>query len=361
MKTRTYDFRIISPCFCGGASPVTSAEIRVPSIRGQLRWWFRTLGGFKSLGGDALRDQESQVFGTTSGNDCRAGKLILRVRSSALTVSKKDCQAYHKSFSDGAYLLFPIQSRTKNGAVLEDKSRAVIEPNSSFVLETIWRGNRETAEDIHALISIFAQLGSLGFRGRRAMGALTCESDHMSLEEGMSYFSSPHNVTIRSLGDCPQNRVVAQLGAWLRGWRSHGRTQDHQYPKRPGDPPNNVGFKYAKNDHDIGYGILSPNDNPAFRPSLGLPIIQRTKRGTRKWEWDWDQKINKAIGRFASPVILRPHLNLKTGVWQPLVIFAESHKWPEGKSVFIDGRPCSVSNQLYEAMKQDPNLRNPLF
>ena len=49
-------FKLITPAFCGGAIPETQAESRAPSIRGQLRWWFRVLGGFKSLSGKSVKD-----------------------------------------------------------------------------------------------------------------------------------------------------------------------------------------------------------------------------------------------------------------------------------------------------------------
>ncbi|TAE90912.1 MAG: type III-B CRISPR module RAMP protein Cmr1 [Verrucomicrobia bacterium] len=39
-----YQLEIITPCFCAGADQGI-AEIRAASIRGQLRWWFRVLGG----------------------------------------------------------------------------------------------------------------------------------------------------------------------------------------------------------------------------------------------------------------------------------------------------------------------------
>lgn len=361
MIIQQYQFKTISPCFCGGATPDSNSEIRVPSIRGQLRWWFRTLGGFKSMNHQSIREQETTVFGSAAGDCGNAGKLVVRVKELDLKLTKKDSQAYFRPFTDGAYLLFPIQSKEdRNQRVTEDKSRPVIEPNSSFTLEIIWRGHSSFAPDIQGLVSVFSHFGSLGFRGRRAMGALFCVSGAVSVEQAMTRFSSPSNIEVRSLGECAESSIVSALGKWLRGWRSHGRSEDLQKPRRPDDPPNNVGFRYAKNDHDIGYGISPARNRPAYRPALGLPIIQRIKGQTNKWEWDWDSLGRRAVGRFASPVILRPYLNSKRK-WQPLVIFVESHKWPEGKAVFINGTRHPVSLDLYEAMKYDPSLKQPEY
>ncbi|MBI2924889.1 MAG: type III-B CRISPR module RAMP protein Cmr1, partial [Verrucomicrobia bacterium] len=74
MKTDTFHLELITPCFCGGATPDKQAEIRAPSIRGQLRWWLRTLGGFQSLAvrGMSVREQENFIFGSTAGGEGRA-------------------------------------------------------------------------------------------------------------------------------------------------------------------------------------------------------------------------------------------------------------------------------------------------
>ena len=80
MKREMYSLQVITPCFAGGAEPEKQAEIRAPSIRGQLRWWFRVLGGFSSLKPIPVRDQEERIFGSTAGGAGVASPLIVRVR-----------------------------------------------------------------------------------------------------------------------------------------------------------------------------------------------------------------------------------------------------------------------------------------
>ena len=107
-------------------------------------------------------------------------------------------------------------------------------------------------------------------------------------------------------------------------------------------------FQYAKTEHDIGDGI--DGNQPAFRPALGLPIIQRTGRGTN----NWDLNSRAPKGRFASPVLLRPHRS-QNQFWG-LVIFVEARKWEAGSPAFLNGNRVAVSLDLYEAMKNDPSL-----
>lgn len=63
--------------------------------------------------------------------------------------------------------------------------------------------------------------------------------------------------------------------------------------------------------------------------------------------------LRRCEGRFASPVLLRPHRDAD-GKWRALVIFVDAHRWPEGKPVFLNGQPRNVSLDLYDAMKNDP-------
>ena len=70
------NIEVMTPLFNRGAYQNTP-EIRVPSIRGMVRWWFRALGGSP--------DEEKQVFGGMKkfgrqfNNDVMASKLVFRV------------------------------------------------------------------------------------------------------------------------------------------------------------------------------------------------------------------------------------------------------------------------------------------
>lgn len=71
MTAELYEFEFLTPCFCGGADPAR-AELRAPSIRGRLRWWFRALGG--------SREDEEKVFGSVGGGRTSPGASSLAVR-----------------------------------------------------------------------------------------------------------------------------------------------------------------------------------------------------------------------------------------------------------------------------------------
>jgi len=395
MKTQTFQLELITPCFCGGAEPEKQAEIRAPSIRGQLRWWFRTLGGFKSPSnqGMSVRDQEALIFGSTAGDVGQAGKLLVRVTSP----QPKSVPANADDMDAGmntplGYALFPLRPFQDN-----DARRGKFAEHTEFSIQILWRGSPQLWESILALVAVWAHLGCLGFRGRRAFGALQLKEPHLALEQALLHFAQPSGVTIKEL-PAPNLRnwrgTAAALLGWYRGWRQHGqmnrrwdkpsRTWIPIPPAQKQENRSQRGFKYARRDHNEGLdvqGTGAPNPDPedpagqrgeSFRPALGLPIIQffsslggaggPLPRGaaTVNWEWDWDAVDGKAKGRFASPVILRPHLDAQ-GEWRALVIFVDAHRWPQGHRVQLVGRgkreERNVSLELYDKMKNDPALQ----
>jgi CRISPR type III-B/RAMP module RAMP protein Cmr1 len=350
VKTTTYTLELLTPCFCAGADQ-SKAEIRAPAIRGQLRWWFRTLGGFVSLQHLPLPEQEATIFGSAAGDEGTASPLVIRVSALTSNVAKDADQMGAPILSDKGYLLFPLRSNPRRN---EYKDRGVLE-NGTFSITIVWRGAPDIWPDIGALISVFGHLGALGFRSRRGFGALSFskKAPPLCLQDSLNRFSnSGQALSLRQVSVTTNlpDEALRQLGKWLKGWRSHGRTIDHRQAQ-PGSglPPYNDGFKYAEADHDAGYGLN--HTGPTYRAALGLPIIQRCD-GTMN---NWELTARRGEGRFASPVLLRPHRDA-TGHWHALVIFVDAHAWPKGQPVYLNGQPRTVSLDLYHAMKADPKL-----
>ena len=177
------------------------------------------------------------------------------------------------------------------------------------------------------------------------MGALACCDNTMTLANAFARFNLPNSMSIYKLNAQSATDAISKLAGWLKECRAHGRSRQNENEQK------SPYFPYAKNDHDIGYNMQGTQNLAAFRPALGLPIIQRIQRGTNQW----NERQNTA-GRFASPVILRPHKDA-LGRWHALIIFVDAKKWPKGEQVYLNGRPRTVSLELYEAMKQDPRLQ----
>jgi CRISPR-associated protein Cmr1 len=384
----SYDLEIITPCFCAGADP-TQAEIRAPSIRGQLRWWFRALGGFKSLASSKnLREQEAMIFGSAAdGAETGAGALQVRVQAPD-QASLTDSEAFREPDMQTAegYLLFPLRQKIRERTGLR-----------SFRLHLQCRSSNLPKRDIEALATVFGHLGSLGFRSRRAMGALRLAAGSLPLNEALSVFNDGELLAIRSL--CHQSegmkkiiadangqianenrfrqrngkpplpalqlttlddpKKVAQLLAlWLRAWRAYGKSPHQLSPHRT---DKSLRHDLIKKDHDAGRG--SPG--PVYRAALGLPMIQKFSSPppqTVTWNESFDtakaarDTRYQGEGRFASPILLRPHKD-GMGHWTALVIFlSPKMTWPSAKPAHINRSPRTVSLDLYNAMKADSRL-----
>lgn len=393
MIRKSYTMEIITPCFCGGAEPQEQAEIRSSTLRGQLRWWFRVLGGFSSLSAsfNNLREQEAFIFGSAAGDSGTGGKLSVRIANGPIiSTTKKDDSEFNAPVgSDRGYLAFPLRSKRdrKSKQVIAYKGKAVFDPTNTqanrqgltqFELCLIWRGPSSLGRDLDALAGVVGHLGAIGFRSRRSMGALRMVGISMPLINALQHFQKAQEMqqNIKAVWKRPgedkatehrhANDCIDTLSRWLQDWRSHGRSIDHPRAQ-PSKPPHNQGFEpFARNDHDRGIDTGKQRGLPTdvvYRPALGLPIIQFFSSGHPKVDWNetWDQTKARrpsygGEGRFASPVLLRPHRD-DLGRWHALVIFVDAKQWPEGKPVYLNGQARTVSLDLYKAMKEDNALQ----
>jgi CRISPR/Cas system CMR-associated protein Cmr1 (group 7 of RAMP superfamily) len=377
MNAETFCFELITPCFCSGAEPDRRAEIRAASIRGQLRWWLRTLGGFKSLADQhmSLREQEDLVFGSTAGDAGRAGRLLVRVTSLATESSRRSGQELGADNigSPAGYFLFPLRSQKdkQNGQGIPRYRGVFLVPLPKFTAILQWRcGNSPWAcapalkDDIMALGSVFGHLGALGFRSRRGFGAMRLTEPQIGVSWALDRFADRNGIVVKTLGEYQALRPVQEAyWKWMTLMRTHGSTSHGSL--NSGSP----NWSMIRNDHERGLDVGRRSGVPAdtvFRSALGLPIIQQFSQPSRR-EVDWYPKFDPAKlrskkgyqgeGRFASPVLLRPHRDAQ-GKWHALVIFVDAHRWRADRKVYLNGQERSVSLGLYEAMKSDKRLKD---
>lgn len=320
MTSKEYQVEILTPCFCAGAEQ-EKAEIRVPSIRGQIRWWFRALGGSAT--------EESRLFGSVHGNTI----------SSSLVFRLPDPPHSDKAVNRNDYLLWPLR---KN-------QRGVLMPTVSFrLLMTVRRqGMRsDLLEKADAAIQLWILLGAIGARCRRGAGSLwpsdETPSDGQALQKTISgllgKFGKP-SVQVFTLKATAKTAEEAlhNLGNWLKQWRA-GSTKSVKQPR-----------DWGLNDHDAGLG----KTKTVFRPVLGLPLTQRYQAGPTV-----ETEYEKAEGRWASPLHLKVVRLGQTYV--SLAVYFSEHAIPEGSELQIGdpkgrGRsyPVTLSHDLIKQMLHD--------
>jgi len=163
---RTY--RFLTPVFGGGVEakrfdPVT--PVRVASIRGQLRFWWRAANPRGCTTVSELRSAEETVFGSTD----KASPLIIRVNKQLQQPSPRAVLEGKFNAKHGmeaiAYGAFPLRDKDLNNhGVLNDFGEQSFELAFAYL--------QAIEHDVHVALWAWAHFGALGGRTRRGFGAI---------------------------------------------------------------------------------------------------------------------------------------------------------------------------------------------
>lgn len=237
MTRRSYTLEIITPCFCAGGDQGI-AEIRPASIRGQLRWWFRVLGG--------TAETEREVFGGIAGS-ASASRVTIRVSSQRLlhnwhlpTVSPNDPASYVWYFASVS------GKETGAGARATGprwKSAGVLAPKSTFKLEILQRQilwpENQTRFDL--AIRCFLELGSMGLRISRGLGAFVCHEHPFSDSIFTDLQNAGFRTELRPESFRDLNDVVKTIGSLVKGTRKAKGWKVDSMSARPVSTPSPFG------------------------------------------------------------------------------------------------------------------------
>ncbi len=164
-QTWLVELKTVTPAFVGGAAPNAGAEIRVPSIRGALRAWYRLLVGPDAAAGLQLKDPaeaESRLFGGTARGEGQ-GRLVLSLTGPP----PRGAMPWTGRVGTGrGYLGFSLN--------LGSNRRLAVPPGTRFGLRfTFPRGIAATeAKRLYGTLWTWCWLGGLGSRSHRALGSL---------------------------------------------------------------------------------------------------------------------------------------------------------------------------------------------
>jgi CRISPR-associated protein Cmr1 len=164
MDKYSIEVSVVTPMFIGGAA-IANAEIRPPSIRGVLRFWFRAMAAtILDYDWRKVKQAEAMVFGSTDNASPFAIRIhnIVRRSLSSPTFSRPV-----------AYLGYgPIGYRRERGYVAQ---RDYYGPGSTFTIDMIFPYKCEDViiKVLAASLWLWGQLGGLGARVRRGFGSVT--------------------------------------------------------------------------------------------------------------------------------------------------------------------------------------------
>ncbi len=189
LQWHSMECQLVTPLYGGGVKSGTVDEkmpIRVASIRGQLRFWWRLLAKHQwKLGSDAeIRKAEFALWGgMRDGGHGHSSEVFLRVNG-VEKLKLTEYKNYLRKNSNPkeppllAYAFFPsamVEKKTRGGTIHE-----VIEQDLKWILH--FRFTKTLVDDsvrqqqILETLRWWGQFGGLGFRSRRGMGSVHIKS-----------------------------------------------------------------------------------------------------------------------------------------------------------------------------------------
>lgn len=178
MQQITFHCETITPMFLAGADG-TTPELRPPSIKGALRFWWRAINGHLTL--EELRAQEGAIFGDTT----KRSKVIIQVSSRDL-IESEDLLPQDKSYNQNT------TGTNKEANILEYLAYGVVAKPRSIERSYFLAGGHfdvrvqypdefdEKVKDSFGLINFF---GGIGSRSRNGYGCVSIDNLNVNAEE----------------------------------------------------------------------------------------------------------------------------------------------------------------------------------
>ena len=166
-------YRVVTPMFCAGADP-GNAELRMPSFKGVLRFWWRALAWSRLDGAlEKIQQEEDTLFGSTA-----SGQSLLSMRL-AQSDRRKNILGKNLSVGQGArYLGYGVM---ESGS---DDERECLLPPLHFTVRL--RGcdlDNEQLTSLQSALIALGTIGGMGARSRKGFGSLVIKSLRVDSKE----------------------------------------------------------------------------------------------------------------------------------------------------------------------------------
>jgi len=283
-------YRITTPLFLGGAEKDTKAELRAPSFKGVLRFWYRAAALPRLGTWQEVAKEERNLFGSS---DTGQGRFLVRLTAPGGLQTAPPGQPWAAPGS--AYMGYGIIG--PKGAI-----RPYIKPGGLVAAELLCRPGTTTAQTaaVKKALTALGLFGGMGSRPRHGFGSLSLES---LSDDGQEEWIAPRTATelqerITSfLGDlgplrgelppytafsgkqriivCAQGKdaldVLDRIGRQMITYRSYGKSQGQGKPHRL--PWGEAAHPAFPDDHDLVGGFVSSGkaDRHPRRVAFGLP------------------------------------------------------------------------------------------
>jgi CRISPR-associated protein Cmr1 len=361
--------KTITPLFGGNAVTRTvnaKNPVRVSSIRGHLRFWWRATVGARFTTPTDLSVAETKIFGSTETPS------PVQIRISQLQAGEeapvRDYQPNSaQNGPQATYFLFPFNENKR-----ERLPAANGRKNVAFTLTVTLNGLEQKQQDeLIQAIRAWLCFGGIGSRTRRGCGALTVTKDASHwlpdsqdmLKKWFQYAAQegePKTTLLAGgtvlIGTTPSSAEACwqKLGKfWARFHKGHFH---RDYPYNP-----MKGVLWQDHDRLLAFEKTPTAAISLIKPYLGMPIIYQ----------EFPQAIPRTFsetletvetGRMASPIILKP-VAFADGKIYPLIAVLNAPA-PTNISLYKknkkQGKKVTLSVNTADSVLTELNARSPL-
>lgn len=311
LRELTLNISVSTPMAGGGveAGKIDDKRpIRIPSIKGHLRYWWRIM----NLQSPDKDTKEPDIWGNTK----KPGKVYVSISEQpSIHIRYSNNSFGFDRYGPENYALFPfLPNRQATG-------NNIAQENFTFTI--CLRYPAEYHDDVRLALSAWIYFGGLGSRTRRGCGSLSCDENPASLSEILR--AAPYITLWRKGANNP-------LSAWsyaVKRYRDYRQTRNPGQGNRPGRSkwPEADSLRQITGIADYRHRTPITSPLPSFpRAALGMPIIFHFK--------DRDDPGDVTVmpsaqdsSRMASPVITKALC--ENGKWYSAVIIL-----PHGDDVF---------------------------
>ncbi len=281
-------FRIVTPMFMSGADQ-TKAELRVPSIKGALRFWWRALalGWYGDV--NCVKKEEESLFGSTEEGQ---SKVMIYKGDSNLEIEEvKNFRSQWKKYAG-------------YGLTENKPKKEFLSAGGTFTLELLFREDTEKML-LPTAFKTLGLLGGVGGRSRKGWGSLTLEK----LEGDEISWSAP--------------RSISEYKKEISGIIS-------DYSSSKDIPPYTAFSKHTK----IHVGDVKTSSESAHK-YLGKKYKESIKQSDKKNRKYFGLPRKKGDSRRASPLFLHvQHLGDKS--YLPVVSFINAKFEPGNEKIVTE-------------------------
>ncbi len=347
-------YRIVTPMFCSGADQ-TSAELRVPSFKGALRFWWRSLMWGRVRDHRELQKKEAALFGAS---DQRVGQSQVQFRISNASLEP---QVSKGAILEGGrllglhYLGYGVMEAFDGKSTKAGRLTRAMIPGGQFTVSCRFSrlADPDQIDEVRRALILLGTVGGLGSKSRKGLGSLTLTSlalNGSEQEESQSIGERLAKVLYELCDGVPdwaawssRSRVVEALYKATRRavdvLDALGREEVHfRSWGRNGTVLGQPSEQNFRGDHDLSKGLNAGIEYP-FRVAFGLP--HNYGKGQQ------NEVAPESGDRRASPLFLHVHHLANDSVPLGIATFLPSRFLPEGDRIRAFGR--SVSTDVSES------------